>query len=96
MPVLIWAVLRLVRAIGETVALLTNLKVMRALPWHYIRALPRENKLIGFTTASLTLSVLGLLVGLVAPGVRPVAALVAAVSLAVSWVVGHRKPRRAR
>lgn len=96
MPLVVLAVVRLFRAIAETVVLLANVKVLRALPWPYLRRLPRQNGLIALTAACLVLSVLGLLVGLVVPGALPVGALAGVLSIAVSIArtVGRARSRR--
>jgi len=50
------------------VGLLTSLDVMRALPWAYIRRLPRSNAWIGILTATVTLSLPLALLGIALRG----------------------------
>jgi hypothetical protein len=65
MPIAIWVFVRLGRAIVATFNLLTDRKVMRELPWRYIRTLPLSNRWIGIATVCLVGSVAAMLVGLV-------------------------------
>jgi hypothetical protein len=57
MPFVGWLIFRKTyRALRATLSLLSNLDVMRALPWPYIRRLPRRNRWIGFIAVTLCLS----------------------------------------
>jgi hypothetical protein len=64
-----WIVLRrLLHAFVTTGRLLTNVAVLRALPWPYIRRLPLKNAWIAAATATLAVSLGGLVLGLAVPG----------------------------
>ena len=103
MPLAIWVVGRLVRAAWSTCSLLFNPSVVRALPWPYVKQLPRANKWIGVVTVTLAVSTFLSLVALAAPSpvAHPlvVAALLAALAgLSSSWCrsLVERRRRRAR
>jgi hypothetical protein len=65
----LWLILRRIwRALRSTFNLLTNREVMRALPWPYIRRLPRRNAWIGILTATVALSLPLALLGIALPG----------------------------
>ena len=95
----LWLILRRMwRALRATFGLLANREVMRALPWAYIRKLPRRNAWIGILTATLALSLPLSLAGLAAPGetgmsLAGLAFLVALVGLASAGVRGIARNR---
>jgi hypothetical protein len=66
-PLVIWVVIRIVRAFAATFRLLLDFRILRALPWPYIRTLPRRNRWIGFAAATLAVSLTASLVGAVLP-----------------------------
>jgi hypothetical protein len=74
----IWIGARIAHALVATFGLLFNVRVMRALPWSYIRTLPRTSIFTGIATVALG-------VGLIA--VLAVAVLGASTSLP-AYVVG--------
>ncbi len=59
---------RIWRALAATIRLLTNIEVMRAMPWTYIRRLPRTNVRIGMITATLSVSLVLSLLALAISG----------------------------
>jgi len=90
-PVVIWAVIRLARAMYATARLLLDWKLMRAMPWGYIRTLPRRDPWIGIATVTLGGALLMVPTAIVLPGTAGVAAyevgvFIAFVGLASSWI----------
>jgi ABC-type multidrug transport system permease subunit len=83
-------IVRVVRAVAETAVLLTDRKVLRALPWPYIRAAPRRSKLAAVSFGALALSSLCLLVGILVPPVLVAGVFVALVGLLSSWILRRR------
>lgn len=88
MPLFIWLVLRVARALSATLRLLTNPRVLRGLPWPYIRRLPRRDRWVGLLTITVPLTALGAVVVAVAPsaGIRPVVGTVGFIAGAVGVV----------
>jgi asparagine N-glycosylation enzyme membrane subunit Stt3 len=91
MPLFGWLLVRMYRAFSATFRLLTNIEVMRALPWSYIRRLPRRNAWIGTLTVtlclSLVLTVLGLAItGENGGGFASLGLVIGLVGLVSSWV----------
>jgi len=68
MPFVVWAIVRAFRALRTTLALLVDVKLMRTLPWPYIRRLPFHRAWIGVITATLALTLACAVGGLVVPG----------------------------
>ena len=89
MPVLIILAIRIAgrikRALEATFNLLTDKEVRRALPWRYIKTLPRRNGWIAVVTISLALTVTALIVALVSPS-QTVGSDAAVVALFGSWL----------
>ena len=56
MPLAIMLLIRAVRALRTTVRLLLDVKLLRSLPWAYIRRLPFRNAWIGIVTLTLVVS----------------------------------------
>ena len=68
MPIVLWWMLvRIVRAMNATVRLLFDWKLMRAMPWSYIRTLPRRDPWIGIATLTLAVAVVTIPIALVLP-----------------------------
>jgi hypothetical protein len=67
MPLIFVLAVRLYRAFKATFDLLSDREVMRALPWPYLKRLPRQNALIGLTFCSLVGTFLAFLVTAAAP-----------------------------
>ena len=91
MPLVIWAIVRLARAMYATGRLLVDWKLMRAMPWGYIRALPRRDPWIGIVTIALGVALFAIPVALVLPGSAGVAAYEIGIftglaGLASSWI----------
>jgi VanZ family protein len=59
---------RLARAVGATFNLLRDKDVRRALPWSYLRRLPRQNVWVAILTLSLAVSIAASVLGLIVPG----------------------------
>lgn len=89
--------IRVVRAVAATVRLARDRDTLRALPWPYVRALPRRNAWIGLATACLVLSVLALAAAAVVRQAAAVAFGIALLGVCLPWirVAGRRLvPRR--
>ncbi len=101
MPLVIFIWVRVFRALRTTFGLLANVKVMRALPWTYIRRLPFRNAWIGIITVTLVVSLACGLAALAAPGpagaaLAELAWLAALGGLASSWIRALVQRRRLR
>ncbi len=96
MPLIVIFVVRLCRAVAATIRLLTDVEVMKALPWPYIRRLPLHNRFVGFATLCLVVSCCALLVAVVVPGAQYATIVVAGTGLLVSYAraVGRNRLRR--
>ena len=92
MPVALWLLMRILRAVAATVRLLTDWKVLRRLPWAYIRTLPRRNRWIGLITVTLALSLVGTILAFVYPApsvagtIGSVSIFIGLIGVASSWV----------
>jgi len=91
MALVIWALVRLARAMYATGRLLVDWKLMRAMPWGYIRALPRRDPWIGIATVALAVALVAIPVALVLPGSAGIAAyevgiFTALAGLVSSWI----------
>ena len=89
----VWIAFRLARAFRSTFSLLTNVKLMRALPWSYIQRLPRKNKWIGILFLTLCISSALSLVALAVPesagsALSTTAFTVALLGITSSWMHG--------
>jgi hypothetical protein len=95
-PLIAIFVVRLCRAVASTIRLLTDVEVMKALPWPYIRRLPLRNRFVGFAALCLVISFCGLVVAAVVPGAQFVTLGAAATGLLVSYAraVGRNRIRR--
>jgi hypothetical protein len=87
----IWITVRIGQALLATFGLLFNVRVMRALPWSYIRTLPRTSAFTGIATASLAVGLGALLpVAVLAPDTAQPAYVIGMSALVVgigsSWV----------
>lgn len=67
MPLIAVVVVRLYRALRATFSLLTDWKLLRAMPWRYIRRLPFKNPWIGLATLSLIVTIAMMIGVAVAP-----------------------------
>ena len=89
MPLLIVLAIRIsIRvklALEATFNLLRDAEVRRALPWRYIKTLPRRNAWIAIVTASLTITVVAVLVAFVSPS-QTVGSDSAFIAVFVSWL----------
>ena len=96
MPLIVIFVVRLCRAVAATTRLLTDVEVMKALPWPYIRRLPLHNRFVGFATLCLVVSFCGLLIAAVVPGAQYATIFVAGTGLPASYAraVGRKRLRR--
>lgn len=94
MPFVIFAAIRLVRALVATVRLLADVRTLRTLPWAYVRGLPLRDRYVGASTACLGLAVAALCVSPVTNRAPEVAALLAAAGIVSTWFRSTR--RRAR
>jgi hypothetical protein len=95
MPLILYSIIRIYRAVVSTVRLVTDTETMRSLPWPHIRRLPREDRWIAFACFCLGVSTSALLVGVVVRGVFQLATFVAAVGLVASWLRPLVRRRRA-
>ena len=60
MPLVIWVVYRIAKAFAATGRLLFDVKLMRSLPWDYLRRLPRIDPWIGILVAVIALGIVAL------------------------------------
>jgi hypothetical protein len=67
MPLILWVPVRIVRAFVVTGRLLLDHRLMRSLPWGYIRTLPRTNVWIGIATLALAVTLLAIPLTLLLP-----------------------------
>lgn len=84
MPFLVVLAVRLTRGVASTITLLLDRRVMRALPWPYIRGLPRRNPWIALSSICLAVCVLSLLAALAIPAAAEVTIVSAATGLLAS------------
>ena len=101
MPLVIVVVIRVVRAFATTMRLLLDVKLMRALPWAYIRRLPFRHAWIGIVTTTLLVSTVCAIAALATSGdtgsvLAQVAWLTALAGLASSWARALHQRRRLR
>ena len=101
MPIVILFLVRTFRAFAATFRLLVDVRLLRAMPWGYIRRLPFHHVWIGAITVTLTVSLLAALVALAVPGdagggLSVVAWWTALAGLASSWVRALVQRRRLR
>jgi hypothetical protein len=91
-PLVVFVVVRLYRALAATFNLLTDVALLRSLPWRYIVRLPLRHGWIGIAAASLIVTLVGAVLALVLPGTSAsgtalgVGWVAALVGLASSWV----------
>jgi hypothetical protein len=91
MPLVAWLIVRIPRAFHATLSLLTNRRIMKALPWAYIRRLPRHHLPIGLATATLATGAMCLLGAAALPHDAAAAAYqigfaALAAGIAASWI----------
>ncbi len=91
--IFVWLAFRIGRALVSTLSLLTNIKLLRALPWDYIQRLPRANKWIGILAVTLAVSTALSLITLAVPGtagsaIGSTAFTVALLGITTSWMHG--------
>lgn len=91
MPILIWLLIRMLRALVATGRLLLDLRVVRRLPWPYLRTLARRDLFVGFAAGSLALSLVLTLAGAVLPlraarDVLVAATIAAGAGILSSWL----------
>jgi len=101
MPLVIVVVIRVARAFGTTIRLLLDVKLMRALPWAYIRRLPFHHAWIGIVTVTFAVSTICAIAALATPGevgagLAQVAWLTALAGLVSSWLRALVQRRRLR
>ena len=89
----LWLVFRVARALASTFSLLFNIKLLRALPWPYLKRLPRANKWVGILVLTLAISLALSLLALAAPGqagsaIGTTAFTVALLGITSSWMHG--------
>ena len=101
MPIVFLLLVRTFRAFVATFRLLTNVEVMRALPWAYIRRLPFRNWWIGIIATTLAVSLGCALLAVLIPGTTggalAQAAWFASLSgIASSWIRALVQRRRLR
>lgn len=77
--------IRVKMAFQATFALARDRQVRAALPWRYIRRLPRQNAWVGIITASLAVSCAAIVVALAAP-VHSVGLAFGVVAVVTSWL----------
>ena len=102
MPLAVWAIIRILRALRTTFQLLVDVKLLRALPWAYIRRLPLRHAWIGVITLTLAISLTFALAALAVPGdtgramaeIGWLAALSGVVSSWIRALVQRRQLRR--
>jgi hypothetical protein len=90
MPLIVWIIVRIVRAFGETAVLLSDRRTLRRLPWPYIRAIPRRDKLGAVAVGALAVSTVCLLIGLVVKPILAIGILAAVIGLLASWQAGKQ------
>ena len=96
MPLVVIFLVRLCRAVAATIRLLTDIAVMKALPWPYIRRLPFRDRFVGFGALCLAVSFCGLLLASIVPGAEDLTLAAAPAGLLVSYLraVGRNRRRR--
>ena len=91
-PLIVFVIIRIYRAMAATFNLLTDVALLRTLPWRHIVRLPLRHGWIAVASVSLALTLVGAVLGLVLPqeassetalGIGWVAASIGLVS---SWV----------
>ena len=101
MPVVIVIVIRVARALGTTIRLLLDVKLLRALPWAYIRRLPFRHAWIGIVTVTLFVSTVCAIAAIAIPGgtgagLATAAFWAALAGLVSSWLRALVQRRRLR
>ena len=101
MPLVIVILIRIARAFLTTLRLLLDFKLLRSLPWAYIRRLPFRNAWIGIVTLTLAVSTMGAIAALATPGnagfgLAQAAWYAALAGLASSWARALHQRRRLR
>jgi len=104
MPLLIMLAIRVTRALGTTVRLLLDVKLVRSLPWAYIRGLPFRNAWIGIVTLTLVVSTAAAIAAIAIPdgtggtgeALATTAFWTALAGLASSWARALHQRRRLR
>ena len=104
MPLVIMLAIRVTRALGTTIRLLLDVKLLRSLPWAYIRRLPLRNAWIGIVTVTLLVSTVAAIAAIAIPGgtggtseaLATTAFWTALAGLASSWARALHQRRRLR
>ena len=68
LPVIVVVLVRVYRALAATFNLLTDLALLRALPWRYIARLPLRHGWIAVAAGSLLVTLVGTVLALSLPG----------------------------
>ena len=104
MPLVIMLGIRVIRALGTTIRLLLDVKLLRSLPWPYIRRLPFRNAWIGIVTLTLFASTSTAIAAIAIPrgtggageALATTAFWTALAGLASSWARALHQRRRLR
>ena len=88
MPLVIMLAIRVTRALGTTIRLLLDVRLLRSLPWAYIRRLPFRNAWIAIVTVTLFVSTVA--------AIATTAFWTALAELASSWARALHQRRRLR
>ena len=67
MPLFIWVPVRIVRAFIATGRLLLDVKLMRSLPWPYLRRLPRKDPWSGILVVAIAAGLMSLVLTIILP-----------------------------
>src|SRR3954462_4098421 len=92
MPLVLWLVIRILRALAATVRLLTSPRTLRALPWPYIRGRALRDRWTGLLVLTVPVTTLAALVVAAGPtnGIRfaawTVALCAGGLGILSSWV----------
>jgi hypothetical protein len=101
MPTIIWVIVRIARAFAATARLVFDIKLMRSLPWSYLRTLPLKDPWVGVLVVGIALGMLAIPLTILLPldaanvsyqiGLWPVVA-----AIVTTWVRAWRQRRRLR
>ena len=80
-PLVVFVMIRLYRALAATFNLLTDRTLLRTLPWRYIARLPLRHAWIGVAAGSLVVTLAGAVLAVVLPGEAA-----SDVALGVGWI----------
>jgi hypothetical protein len=100
-PLFIWAFLRVLKALAATAQLVASPRVLRRLPWPYIRTLPLRDRWLGLLTLTVPVTLAAAIVVAAGPtsGIRfaawTVALCAGGLGIVSSWAraLAHRSRR---